>query len=25
MSEDIVIEAMGLTKTYGRAVAVDHI
>jgi len=25
MSEDIVIEAKGLTKTYGRAVAVDHI
>jgi ABC-2 type transport system ATP-binding protein len=25
MSEDIVIEARGLTKTYGRAVAVDHI
>jgi ABC-2 type transport system ATP-binding protein len=25
MSEDIVIEARGLTKTYGRAVAVDHV
>ena len=25
MTEDIVIEAKGLTKTYGRAVAVDHI
>ncbi len=25
MSEDIVIEAKGLTKTYGPAVAVDHI
>jgi ABC-2 type transport system ATP-binding protein len=25
MSEDAVIEANGLTKTYGRAVAVDHI
>jgi len=25
MSGDIVIEATGLTKTYGRAVAVDHI
>jgi ABC-2 type transport system ATP-binding protein len=25
MSEDTVIEAKGLTKTYGRAVAVDHI
>ena len=25
MSTDVVIEAKGLTKTYGRAVAVDHI
>jgi len=25
MSQDTVIEAKGLTKTYGRAVAVDHI
>jgi ABC-2 type transport system ATP-binding protein len=25
MSGDIVIEAHGLTKTYGRATAVDHI
>ena len=25
MSEDIVIEAKGLTKNYGPAVAVDHI
>ncbi len=25
MKEDIVVEAKGLTKTYGRAVAVDHI
>jgi ABC-2 type transport system ATP-binding protein len=25
MSEDAVIEAKGLTKTYGKAVAVDHI
>ncbi|HKM88450.1 MAG TPA: ABC transporter ATP-binding protein [Xanthobacteraceae bacterium] len=25
MSEEVVIEARGLTKTYGRAVAVDHI
>jgi ABC-2 type transport system ATP-binding protein len=25
MSEDVVIEAKGLTKTYGNAVAVDHI
>ena len=25
MSGDIVIEAQGLTKTYGRAIAVDHI
>ncbi len=25
MSEDSVIEARGLTKTYGRAVAVDHV
>jgi ABC-2 type transport system ATP-binding protein len=25
MSEDVVIEAKGLTKTYGKAVAVDHI
>ncbi len=25
MSDDVVIEAKGLTKTYGRSVAVDHI
>jgi ABC-type branched-subunit amino acid transport system ATPase component len=25
MSEDTVIEASGLTKTYGKAVAVDHV
>jgi ABC-type multidrug transport system ATPase subunit len=25
MSEDAVIEANGLTKNYGHAVAVDHI